>query len=223
MAILPNAANCLKVTLVGQNQGTPWMNNLFFQAAGAIPQDATQFSTFATSIATAWGAQIAPLCNEQVSLLYIIVTDLTDRDRMTFTATLPTPPVGTLAGDVLPVQVAMAFSWIVRLRYRGGHGRIYVPAGVQASIAGGRLWDPTFRATAATAANNFRTTIEGLSVGTVQVNFVVLSYFSGSHKTPADPHPDPVLRATPLPIPVVQAAVRTRVDTQRRRLGKETI
>lgn len=225
MPPLATAAACFKVQLIGLNQTALWMNNLHFQTEGqvGVPQDTTQIDTFLTSIATAWGAQIAPLCNTGVTLTSLTFTDLSSTTGVQYTATLPTPIAGTRTGTQLPVSVAMVISLRVANRYRGGHGRIYVPAAVQADIASGRTWGSTFNTLASNNAATFRTTLEGMSVGSVQVNLIVLSYFSGSHKTPTDPHPAPVPRATPLPMRVIGARVRTRVDTQRRRLGKETV
>jgi hypothetical protein len=225
MPPLNPAPACIKVQLVGTNQGALWMNNLHFQteAQVGVPQGTTQIDTFLTGIATAWGAQIAPLCNTQVSLTALVYTDLSSTTGVQYTATLPTPIAGTRAGTTLPCSVAMVISLRVANRYRGGHGRIYVPAAVQADITSGRTWSGTFNTLATNNAATFRTTLEGMSVGTVQVNLIVLSYFSGSHKTPTDPHPLPVPRATPLAMRVTSARVRTRVDTQRRRLGKETV
>jgi hypothetical protein len=225
MPPLNPAPACIKVQLVGTNQGALWMCGIHFQteAQVGVPQDTSQIDTFLTGIATAWGAQIAPLCQNLAILQALVYTDLSSTTGVQYTATLPTPIAGTRAGTVLPVSVAMCLSWRVANRYRGGHGRIYVPAGVAGDVVNGRTWTGTFNTLASNNAATFRTTLEGMSVGTVQVNLIVLSYWSGSHKTPENPHPDPVPRATPLAMRVTGARVRTRVDTQRRRLGKETV
>lgn len=225
MPPLAPAPACAKVTLIGTNQGALWMNNLHFQteASVGVPQDTTQIDTFLTAIGSAWTAQIAPLCQAGVLFTAAVFTDLSSTLGVQYTATFPTPLPGTRAGTAMPTSVAMALSWRVANRYRGGHGRIYVPAGVTADVTSGRTWSGTFNTLASANAALFRTTLEGLSVGTVQMNLIVLSYFSGSHRTPTDPHPVPVPRGTPLAMRVIGARVRTRVDTQRRRLGKETV
>ena len=225
MPPLAAANQCAKVQLVGTNQGALWMNNLHFQteAGAAVPQDTGQIDTFLTAIATSWGANIGPLCNTDVELTSLTFTDLTASDRVQYTATLVTPQDGSRAGAALPVSVAMVMSLRVSNRYRGGHGRIYVPAGVQADVVAGRQWSGAFNTAANTGVAAFRTTMEGLTIGSILMNLIVLSYFSGSHKTPENPHPAPVPRPTPLAMDVTSARVRTRVDTQRRRLGKETV
>jgi hypothetical protein len=225
MPVLPNSSGSIRLQLIGVNQGSLWMNNIHFQtdSGGSVPQDTSQIATFCAAVATAWGAQIAALCNTAVELQTLVFTDLTDTDRVQFTHTVPTPIAGTRGAPDLPTSAAMCLSWRASLRYRGGHGRIYVPAGLHADIDNGRTWDSGFLGAANTAAGNFRTTLDGLSVGSQQVNLIVLSYYSGSHKTESQPHPPPVLRPTPLPLRVTSARVRSRVDTQRRRLGKEVV
>lgn len=225
MPPLAAAAGCIKVQLIGTNQGGLWMNNLHFQteAGAAVPQDTGQIATFLNAIATSWGANIGPLCNDEVELTALTYTDLTASDRVQFTSTLVTPEAGSRAGDPLPASIAMVMSLRVSNRFRGGHGRIYIPAGVQGDVVAGRQWSGAFNTAANTAVSAFRTTLEALTMGVVLVRLVVLSYFSGSHKTPDDRHPLPVARPTPLPMLVTSARVRTRVDTQRRRLGKETV
>ncbi len=223
MPALAVAPSCIKVQLIGTNQGALWMNNIFFatQDLAPVPQDTSQIDTFLTAIGTSWGATLAPLCNSSVFLNALTFTDLTDVDRVSYTHTVPTPIPGTAGAANLPVSVAMCLSWRVARRYRGGHGRIYVPAGLIANIVNGRTWTGTFLGTASTSASSFFTTLTGLSVGSTQVNLIVLSYFSGSHKTHDDPHPAPVPRVAPLAMIVSSGRVRSRVDTQRRRLGKE--
>jgi hypothetical protein len=225
MPPLAAANGCIKVQLIGVNQGALWMNNLHFATEGlvAVPQDTLVIDTFLTNIASSWGANIAPLCNTAAILQSLTFTDLTASDRVQYTATLVDPVEGTRAGTTLPTSAAMVISWRVSNRYRGGHGRSYVPAGCQADVTNGRLWAAAFTTAANSSVAAFRTAIDGLSVGTQPVNLVVLSYFSGSHKTPADPHPAPVPRATPLPMRVISARVRGRLDSQRRRLGKEVV
>jgi len=226
MAILPDAANTIRVSLQGTNQGTNWQNTVHLRATGSLGSTSANLATLCDSVATAWGANIATLCNTQVFLTGVTATDLTTRSSPSFAATLtPTIP-GTRGAPNLPTQVACVISWTVPDRYRGGHGRIYIPAGLQADIISGRLWNTAateFLADARAAATGFYSALTGLSLGAVGLDLVVLSYFFGSHRTPGQPPPLPVMRPTPVAYIVSGARVRTRVDTQRRRLGKETL
>ncbi len=225
MAILPDAANCVKVSLLGTNNGALWVNTMHFQGEapfGAVVTNAA-LSTFCDSIATAWGTSIAPLCNPLVLLTDVNAIDLTTRTSNTFYSHLTTPTPGTRTGTALPTSAAVCISWHVNRRYRGGHGRIYTPAGNIADITSGRTLAGAFQTTANSSASAFYTTLNGLSLGGVAVNLIVLSYYESAPDPSRPGHNMSVLRATPVPFPVSSAKVRTRLDTQRRRLGKELV
>jgi len=224
MAILPDAANALQITLKGLNQGNVWQNRFHLQAAGSMGATSANLDTLCTAVATAWTTNIAPLCNPLVSLTEVDAIELTTRSSPAFYSTLVTPSAGTRTGTPLPLSAACVISWTVPNRYRGGHGRIYVPAGNVADVITGKQWNTAgggFLATARTAATAFHNALQGLTIGAVGLDLVVMSYFFGSHKTDAIPHPPPVMRPSPIPYAVTGARVRTRLDTQRRRLGKE--
>lgn len=225
MAILPNAPNCIEAVLKGTNQGTNWSNKIHFAATGALGSTTANLDTLAASIATAWGANIAALCNNAVFLTEIRMADLTTRTSPFVTHPVSPAVAGTRGTTVLPTSVACVISWNGTRRFRGGHGRIYIPAGVIADVTNGRLWNRTaseFYDDANTAAQAFWTALNGLSLGAVALDLVELSYYEGV-PDPANPgHNHTVLRSQGVPFPTTGARVRTRVDTQRLRLGKET-
>lgn len=223
-APLPDAANCISVTLVGLNQGATWMNKINFVGEAPLGSVAsTGLSAFTTAIATAWGTNIAPLCNPLVTLTDVNAIELTTRSSPTFYNHLTTPTPGTRTGTPLPTSAAMAISWHIDRRYRGGHGRIYVPAANVADVTNGRTFAGAFQTTANGAATAFYGALDGLSMGGVAMNLIVLSYYE-SVPDPNNPgHNMTVRRSSPLPQHVTSARVRTRLDSQRRRLGKETV
>lgn len=222
MAILPDTlVPVLRITLVGQNQGATWMNTFYLQGTQPFGADPAPVNTLLTTIFSGWGTNIAPLCNPLVSLTEARAADLTSRTALT-TAITPTAVPGTRTGTPLPTSAAMVLSWKIARRYRGGHPRVYIPAGNVADVTNGRTWAGAFVTSARAAATAWYTALDGLSISTNNLDLICLSYYDGSHKTPTNPHPAPVLRPNPVPFHVVSANVRTRVDTQRRRLGKET-
>jgi len=224
MAILPDAPNCLQVNLLGTYQGALWTNVIHFQGEAPFGSvGSTGLSAFCTAVATAWGTNIAPICNPLVLLTDVNAIELTSRTSPTFYNHLTTPTPGTRTGSTLPTSAAVCISWHIDRRYRGGHGRIYVPAGNQNDVTNGRTLAGSFQTTANSAASAFYGALDNLSMGGVAVNLVVLSYFE-SVPDPANPgHNHSVLRSSPVPFRVTSARVRTRLDTQRRRLGKETV
>lgn len=220
--LLPNAPNCLSVTIVGLKDTAVWNNKLHFQFTGGDPASTDLFS-FNNAILAAYTTQFLPLCNPNVSIRQVNTVVLSTRTAPTAYSTEPSPPVGLRTGTATSAQVACAVSWGVNLRYRGGHARTYLPAGNISDIQSGRLWTDTFWDEANTAADDFLDDVNGITVGAHTFSLILLSYFSGSHKTPENPHPDPVPRPAPAPFPVVSSSVHRRVDTQRRRLGKEPL
>lgn len=227
MPILPVAPNCVQVDLIGANQGHTWQNRLHFQGEADIAgADSSDLSTFCDSIAAAWTTNVAPLCNPLVSLTDVNAIILTDRESPTFYAHDSTPPVGSNTGTPLPASAAVCFSWHINRRYRGGHGRIYVPAGNVDDIVNGSELAGAFQIQCDSAVAAFHTQLQGLTLNSVAMQLIVLSYYH-SIEDPAHPGETPprmitVLRTSPLPQLVTSAKVRTRFDTQRRRLGKET-
>lgn len=226
MPILPDSANTVQIVLKGTNQGTNWSNKFHLHSDIAFTSSTSSLSTLCDSVATAWTTNIAPLCQNQVFLTEVDAVDLSSRISPAFVSSRSPAPPGTRAGVALPTQVAMAMSIAVTRRYRGGHGRIYIPAGVVADVTSGRLWNPAaaaMLANANAAAAAFYTALNGLTIGAVQMRLIVLSYWTSTPPVPPSTHGTPVLRTTPLVLVTTGMRVRTRVDTQRRRLGKEVI
>lgn len=222
MAILPDAQDAVAVTLVGTYNGHLWNNKIHFHSEVPLGTvTSTHLSTFNDSIAAAWGTNIAPLCNPLVLLTDVNSMLLTSRTSPTFYSHLVTPTPGTRTGTPNPANTAVCISWHINRRYRGGHGRIYVPAGNIADVTTGATLAGAFQTAANSAAAAFYTQLEGLSLNAVAMNLVVLSYYERA-PDPANPGEFiSVLRTVPQAFPVVSAKVRTRFDTQRRRLGKE--
>lgn len=221
MVTLPNAPWCCMVTLNGTNQGTKWQNKLHFSYPANYAVTASNLLSLMTGVQNAWSADIAPLCSTSVTLTSLQAVDLNARTGPINTLVPATPPVGTRTGTAMPAQTALTASWVVQLRYRGGHCRTYFPGGVLADVTGGNQWVNTFRTLAATNFGNFLTAINAVTVATGAFQFIMLSYYSGSHKVPGQPPPPPVLRPQPQPFNVAGVAVHPRIDTQRKRLGKE--
>jgi hypothetical protein len=128
-------------------------------------------------------------------------------------ASQSTPELGQLTDAILPVSVACAISWSVQQHYRGGHPRTYVPGMTIGWVASGNTFNAGQIGALADDANSFLSDINAHQVGNFSdahlgtVSFVL-------RKEWRDP---PVFRDY---IPD-GATVDARVDTQRRRLGRD--
>jgi hypothetical protein len=137
-----------------------------------------------------------------------------DNSGLTENVGVSTPSVngGRTVGVVTP-NVALCISWPIAAHYRGGHPRTYV-AGMpidQLDTAGGKSWQTSTQSTwegigsaliAAIGESVIRSGVE-LALGTI-------SYYT-----------EKALRATPLFRTFEGAVVGKRIDSQRRRTGKE--
>lgn len=184
-----------------------------------------KYSTSAPSVAelntvsglamSAWTTNIKPVLLSTITLNYIDLQDVSSRTGSYYQNT--TGGVGSIAAsNPLPSSIAMAVSLKVAKRYRGGHGRIYMAGFNAADVTSGTNW-LTARATAMnTAWSNFLANANGWTSGSNTYSVVVASYYThdSQHK--------PIFKTPAETYPVIGTAVHTRVDTQRRRLGKET-
>lgn len=204
---LPNVPNVLKIQLIGSNQTTPWLNGIYwrYNAATLITGD---INSLCANVATHWQTHLAPVHNTAVSLLRVQGIDLRARDAAQGGVDVSYP--GSRAGVVYPTSVAAAVSWKVNYRWRGGHFRSYWPAGGSGDITSGRLWSSAFLTLLNTAVDGFRNALNGMTVGG-----------TGGYLAGVRYHDQNALLATPLVLPVVDSTVHSRVDTQRRRLGRE--
>lgn len=209
----PNVASVLKVRFIGSMQAgvTHWNNLIHLRYGGTAPTGA-QLDVLASELAGLWSTNLASLCPIENVLTEVQITDLTSPTSASGLALQSVP--GTRAGNTFTAQVAMVASWPVQLRFRGGHFRTYFPFGVVADRSTVITWLPVFTTEAATALNNFQAAISGIALAGGPLNMVGVSYFTN---VPIAGTP----RVPPLPLPFGRAIVHPRLDTQRRRLGKE--
>lgn len=118
------------------------------------------------------------------------------------------------SGAPMSNQVAIGVSWTIDSRYRGGHPRSYIP-GVQSTIlasGSGSQLAASFITNIQTAANNIITRFNaGTLPGTDTEELGTIRY---AGKT-GGPYPKFY--------PFQGALIHPRLDTQRRRLGKEIV
>lgn len=207
MPPLPPAAQIVLVRLKGVFGSQPWNVIQHLQYTGAAPAVA-DLQTLATSITTAWNTNYAPLCANGVNLTGIDLADLTNPAAAAASVTVSS--AGTRTGTILPASTCIVVSWIINVRYRGGHPRSYYPFGVQADTATVRSWATTFVTSVNNASNAYRTALNALTVSGSTYKMAVVSYQHNNAPRP-----------TPVPFTVQSNVTHQRIDTQRRRLGKE--
>jgi len=209
MPALPPVQNVVQAQLNGTIGNGKWSNTIYLQYTGTAPQVA-DLNTIATGITTAWNTNIAPLVPTTAALATINLADLTAPTASTLRGASAVA-AGTRAGTQMPNSAALVVSELCNLRYRGGHPRNYLPAGVIADVTTGSQWTTAFKTAALSGMRAYRTALNALTHGSTTYKWVAVSYST------AHAH-----RPTPLILTVNDVAIHGRVDTQRGRLGKET-
>lgn len=218
MPPLPPAPQILRLQLLGTQTPAKWMNGFYIRMAGIAPPSG-DLNTVAAAIGGFWTTRIAPQVHTGISLTTVNLIDLSSATANTGTDS--TVRNGTRAVTTqLPANAAMVVSFHIARRYRGGHPRIYLTGLASTDLASVTTWSNTIITNVQTAFTNFMTDINlyaaPASVGALQLGN--LSYYLGYDRTTRRS----ALRPSPLFSPFDRVAVHTRLDTQRRRLGKET-
>lgn len=207
--ILPVVPNVCKVIMHGSKSGHTFINT-WYAKYGTFPTDQAGANAVAAAMATAYWNAFGSVQATAAGHVSTQVIDLATRTGITGVDT--TTHSGTHAGaQALPVNVACCISWVIADRYRGGHPRIYLPAADGTDIGTASSWSTTSLAAYQNAANGFHAAINALTTAGTTWQHVAVRYFSQNQVLP-----NPYVR------PVNGTVVHTRVDTQRRRLGKES-
>jgi hypothetical protein len=210
MPALPSVVNTVKATVHGTIGTAPYDNIFHLQYTGPAPTAADAI-TLATDVLNDYNTSFISLLGAgTVTTTGCDVVDLTSNTSSSGSASLITP--GTRAGAANPNQVATVISWHINLRYRGGHPRTYLPGGMQADLQNTSHWTTSYLNAVNSGASSFRAAINAIAIGATTYKLAIVSYRSGG-----------LARPTPFVLLVNSNAVHTRIDTQRRRLGKETL
>lgn len=213
---LPDVPQVIQFVMSGTHNSYLWANVGYLQYSGIAPAVA-DLQAIGTNIGNAWNTNVAPLCHANVTMNAVSLVDLTNRGAAIASITGLAHP-GTRAGSDNPNQVAIVISWKINRRYRGGHPRSYWPAGVAADITVGRTWTSTFQTLCTTNARAFRTALNAITYGSSTCKMVSVNFYTHDPTTGKPIYMSPV----PPPYTIQDGIAHGRVDTQRRRLGKET-
>lgn len=211
---LPPLAHTLRIKLSGQVKNHPWASIQHAQYSGAAP-DVASLTTLATSIGTAWANAIAPVTSPDTALDLVEVTDLSSATAAQGNSAALHP--GTLPQDTaLPASACWVQSLKTIYRFRGGHPRIYWPAGDQLALVNGSQFSVNYQTLINTACTGWISDINNLLLNGQPLAHGCAFYYTHDPVTKARMYRDP-----PLFYPTISTAAHKRIDTQRRRLGVE--
>lgn len=207
----PPTRSC-KLEFVGTYREANWANVmwLYLTGNGVIPHDWQV--DLADAAFNAYKAYFLTEISFEVELNFARV-NIWDGPDVSQAISTETASPGLKLDPGLPANVAICVSWPLAVHYRGGHPRTYLPGVTQASLDGTTRVLAAYASDVATRANQFHTAMEVIPpTATVSsVEHGTMSFQSKKQwRTP------PVFRRIAL-----GAHVDTRLDSQRRRLGRD--
>ena len=206
--ILPLVPSVARFAVSGTNQGQKWVN-VFHAKYSNVPADTPTMNAICQAVHTAYLNAFTTLWSANCILNTVDGQDLASRTGAIGTFSLTHPGTSAPAID-MPCQVALTLSWTITDRYRGGHPRTYLPGINGQNVTGGRLLTVAGHTTYLNAASAFLTDMNAITAGASSWQMCCVRYFS-QHQ----------LLANPLVRLIGGQSVHGRIDTQRRRLGKE--
>jgi hypothetical protein len=214
----PPLAGTVIITLNWLGPNSVKAANVFHaMMGGTFNPTVANLSTIATNMQTALRAGTTPnIIMVNISsaweLLSIAVVD--NGGSTENAVVLPDGGKGSDAPTPLPPNCAACISWQIGAHYRGGHPRTYLPGIASANLAavGGNWWLTAFRTTLTNAAQSMLNSFNAATAGGSSETLGTISYFRAGE-----------LLAKPNWYPYLLPNVHQRVDSQRRRLGKENV
>jgi len=168
-----------------------------------------QMDALATGMRGLYVTHFCPLITSNYSLLEVVATDLSTNEGLS--STMGGTTAGSQAGSVTPANVAVGITWKQRRRFRGGHFRTYLPPpGTATYYSTSNTWSAAAVTAYTAAALAFRTGVASLNPGARACQLVAVS------RVQDDQWLDP-----PFVYAITSQGVDTRMDSQRRRLGKD--
>jgi len=208
MPPLPPAPNALKIKISGTTQGRPIVHIQHAQYSGGTPS-VGDLTTIAGVVRSAWNANFASQMHALTTYNLFEVTDLASAvGNVGQNTTAVTGGGGT--GTGVSVGQAMVVSWHTALHFRGGHCRTYLALRATTDIQNGNSLTPSAVTALTTAAAGYLAATTLQTSGALTWSLAMLSYRHNNAPRP-----------TPLTFVVTSGVVHNRLDTQRRRLGKE--
>lgn len=206
-------AHTLHALVTGDVDGAyRWANSLWVRNGNATSPDTSDLQDLAADI---WGAYVSTFMDHLSGFTHLTGVDLIyygsagGEDGFNYEA----EATGQSTNTTAPMNVACCISWKVQQRYKGGHPRTYL-AGIPADV----IEDPTTFTSAfvdniAEDANAFLSLVNAMSRGNLDdLHLGVVSFvLDNDWRTP------PVFRDY---VPEL-AAVDSRIDSMRRRLGPD--
>ena len=208
MPALPPALGIAKITIKQTLAGVNVYNVLhaYMNNNASVPQ--SELDSLASTVRSAWVTNVLPLQSSALSLSDVQVVDLSTDVGLGSVASGNN--VGALASQAASANACVCWSWKIANRYRGGHPRTYIAGLVTSNTSNANTLTATHRTAHATAAAAIRTAINGVSANGGTALMCAVSYYK-----------DKALRPAGIAYVFTGVSVDDRIDSQRRRLGRD--
>jgi hypothetical protein len=194
----------LKVTLSYTGERNVAENIFYLSNDAAHGATLDQLQTLAEYIANSWGTHILPFIADNITFQTCYVADWTSADGLT--GLYDNPTAGSYGSTYFSDQVASLVNYTTNLRYRGGRGRMYIPAPSPTALVSGDQWSSTFTGDLEAALATVFDGVNSQELGSQPVNWVL--YHRGTTHVPQGVENVLVLTVSPTP------------GTQRRRVRR---
>lgn len=208
MPALPPANGVAKIIVKQTLAGVNVFNVLHAWNGSTTNWSLAELTSLANTTRAAWVTNVIPLQTTGLTLTDVQCVDLTGTSGSEYTATGST--AGSAAGIQGAANACVCWSWKQPLRYRGGHPRTYIAGLTSNHTTNANTITSVHKTAHLNAATALRTAINGVSVAAGTAQLVMVSYYLAK-----------VLRTTPYIATITGVSVDDRIDSQRRRLGRD--
>jgi len=212
----PPLAGSVKLECNWQSDGSAIAHNISYALFGTSVDlsNETTLTDLANNLMTSWASSGMPAqLSEHWHLISVTASDNSGASEASYLSTHASIP-GTDSSMAQPPQVAVCASWQIPARYRGGKPRWYLPGitlnALSASYGAAIL--PSWATATETALRAFLAAFQDGTANGMDYTWGTLSYFTGNA-----PRVTPVFRL------YTGVIVHERLDSQRRRSGKESV
>jgi hypothetical protein len=182
--------------------------NVFHLNYGIGPISLTNLQAVCSTVRTAYETHLVPRLQGAWSGDTCTATDLSGPLGETVVQALGGTP-GAVSPQA-PLSLACCITWKIARHYRGGHPRTYLGPIAIANVESGNTWTSAFLTSVIASAASFRTAVNAATVGGSPCQMVAVHRVQNG-----------ALLNPPLQSPVTSSVVDGRIDTMRRRLGRD--
>jgi hypothetical protein len=207
MPALKPVPGVARLSMRGTALGVQVVNVFHVQMDAGTPTQPT-LQTLVNTVRGFYGTHLIPLIGGDYSGDECYGVDLGSEDGAEATIPITGTPGGS--SSLYPQSTACCITWKIERHYRGGHPRTYIGPVRSGSIESPTSFTAAYVTAVAAGANAFLTAVNAVTVSSLPCRLVTV------HRTR-----DKLQLTTPLISPIKSAVVDTRLDTQRRRLGRD--